>query len=292
MRVCPLLGFLDAGAAQVGCLGHPKVTGGADLRDCGVYRAAICETFTCPSFGWLEDAQARLVQAACQDWYLYGLVITDVEFVRGCLRLLEWERAAPRAPRHLMARPEALEAVRRLFALKETAPGRGPHAAMFGRFTPDTEGEPVSRTLDYAAPGRARRARGRRGAVPRLRAGDASLLTRRASSSAPRPSRGARAHGVSGVHCSRRERKSFATRGGKLLPRGLLARCPTRLASGPSRPMPGPGTVRWWKERRCHTGPPRPGARLRPVCGRNGISEIEAMRCVGSWMGMVGVCRC
>jgi hypothetical protein len=153
VRVCPLLGFLDAEGKQVGCLGHPKVTGGVDLRDCGVYRADICETFTCPSFTWLTDAQARLVQAACADWYLYGLVITDVEFVRGCLRLLEWERAGPVPPETLAAHPEALAAVSALFALKETAPGRGTHAAVFGRFTPDTEGEPLSRTLDYAALG-------------------------------------------------------------------------------------------------------------------------------------------
>ncbi|MFY0526104.1 hypothetical protein ACN28I_24145 [Archangium gephyra] len=153
VRVCPLLGFIDAEHTRVGCLGHPKVTGGADLRDCGVYRADICETFTCPSFTWLTDAQARLVHAACADWYLYGLVITDVEFVRGCLRLLEWELAGPVDPEALAARPAALEAVRQLFALKETAPGRGTHAAVFGRFTPDTEGEPLSRTLDYAALG-------------------------------------------------------------------------------------------------------------------------------------------
>jgi hypothetical protein len=150
VRVCPLLGFIDEAGSKVGCLGHPKVTGGVDLRDCGVYRASVCETFTCPSFGWLEDTQARLVEAACQDWYLYGLVITDVEFVRCCLRLIERELGGPARPEHLMARPAVLEAVRRLFALKETAAGRSPHAPIFGRFTPDTEGEPISRTLNYA----------------------------------------------------------------------------------------------------------------------------------------------
>jgi hypothetical protein len=150
VKVCPLLGFLDAERKQVGCLGHPKVTGGVDLRDCGAYRSAICETFTCPSFGWLTDAQARLVQAACADWYLYGLVITDVEFVRGCLRLIEWELGGPAKPEVLRERPESLAAVRRLFALKETAPRRDARAAVFGRFTRDTEGEPAPRTLDYA----------------------------------------------------------------------------------------------------------------------------------------------
>ncbi len=150
VRVCPLLGFLDEAQRQVGCLGHPKVTGGVDLRDCGVYHAALCETFTCPSFTWLDDVEARLVQEACPDWYLYGLVITDVELVRGCLRLISWELGGPARPEKLLARPEALEALRRLFALKEVEAGRGPHATIFGRFSPDTEGEPVSRTLDYA----------------------------------------------------------------------------------------------------------------------------------------------
>lgn len=150
VRVCPLLGFIDDEQRQVGCLGHPKMTGGVDLRDCGVYRASVCETFTCPSFGWLEDAQARLVQAACQDWYLYGLVITDVEFVRSCLRLIERELGGPARPEQMMARPSVLDAVRRLFALKETGAGRSPHALIFGRFTPDMEGEPVSRTINYA----------------------------------------------------------------------------------------------------------------------------------------------
>ncbi|ABF90239.1 hypothetical protein MXAN_0796 [Myxococcus xanthus DK 1622] len=149
VRVCPLLGFVDNERKQVGCLAHPLVTGGTDLRDCGVYRSSVCETFTCPSFGWLTDAQAKLVQVACADWYLYGLVITDVEFVRGCLRLLEWELAGPARPEVLMEQPEALAAIRRMFALKETAPRRGTNATVFGRFNRDADGEPVPRTVDY-----------------------------------------------------------------------------------------------------------------------------------------------
>jgi hypothetical protein len=76
-----------------------------------------------------------------------------LEFVRGCLRLLEWELAGPVDLEALTSRPSALEAVRQLFALKETAPGRQGSAAVFGRFSPDATGEPVSRTLDYAALG-------------------------------------------------------------------------------------------------------------------------------------------
>src|SRR5215218_1331157 len=148
VRICPLLGFLQAPGEpeRVGCLAHPKATGGVDLRDCGAYRAEVCETFTCPSFGWLSDAQARLVQAACADWYLYGLVITDVEFVRGCLKLLAWRCGQEVAPQALLARPSALAALRALFALKEPAAEPGGEG-LFGRFRPDAAGEPVLQAL-------------------------------------------------------------------------------------------------------------------------------------------------
>ena len=150
VRVCPMLGFLDEARSRVGCLAHPVVTGGPDLRDCGVYTADICETFECPSFLWLDAAQARLIRAACADWYLYGLVVTDVEFVRGCLRLLSDELACAVDADALAANPEALTATRTLFALKETAPGRAAHGAVFGRFDPDGSGDGALRTLDYA----------------------------------------------------------------------------------------------------------------------------------------------
>lgn len=151
VRICPLLGFLDAGRQRVGCLAHPLANGGADLRDCGVYNQRICADFECPSFLWLSDAEARLVRDACPDWYLYGLVITDVEFVRGCFALLARALAQTVDAERLRASPRTLEAVRALFALKETAPGRGAGAAIFGRFVPDGHGDAALRTLDYAA---------------------------------------------------------------------------------------------------------------------------------------------
>jgi hypothetical protein len=149
VRLCPLLGFVDEGRTRVGCLAHPAVTGGVDLRDCGAYDARICASFECPSFLWLDGPQARLVRAACPDWYLYGLVVTDVEFVRGSLKLISDELGAAVNPDALVAQPEALAAVATLFALKETAPDRPEAADVFGRFAADDLGEPVPRILDY-----------------------------------------------------------------------------------------------------------------------------------------------
>lgn len=153
VRLCPLLGFVDEERKRVGCLAHPLVTGGVDLRDCGAYDSKTCSSFECPSFLWLNPPQARLVRAALPDWYLYGLVITDVEFVRGVVKLLESERGGPVDLDALVEDARALAAVRELFSLKETAPNRPGHAEIFGRFSRDDLGEPAPRVIDYGGLG-------------------------------------------------------------------------------------------------------------------------------------------
>ncbi|AKU92839.1 hypothetical protein [Vulgatibacter incomptus] len=153
VRLCPLLGFLDDEEKRVGCMAHPLVTGGVDLRDCGAYDSKTCSSFECPSFLWLNAPQARLVRAACPDWYLYGLVITDVELVRGSVKLLEAELGGPADLDAIVASPSALEAARELLRLKETALGRPADAPVFGRFARDDMGEPIPRAIEYEALG-------------------------------------------------------------------------------------------------------------------------------------------
>jgi len=42
------LGFLNDEETHIGCLAHPQMNGGVDLRDYGFYRSAeICENFFC-----------------------------------------------------------------------------------------------------------------------------------------------------------------------------------------------------------------------------------------------------
>ena len=151
VRLCPLLGFVDEERKRVGCMAHPLVTGGIDLRDCGAYNADTCQSFECPSFLWLKAPQARLVRAALPDWYRYGLVITDVEFVRGCVKLLEAAVGGPVDLDAVVAHPPALEAARSLLSLKETAKDRPRDATIFGRFSRDDLGEPTPRTIEYDA---------------------------------------------------------------------------------------------------------------------------------------------
>ncbi len=152
VRVCPLLGFLDPDETRVGCLGHPAATGGPDLRECGAYDVLTCEAFLCPSHAWLSEEEAALAADACAgDFYLYGLVVTDVPFLRACLAAVAGGAGARVERRHL-AHPPFRAALRRLLSVKEELePGS---EGLFGAFRPGRDGEPVPRRIDYAALGR------------------------------------------------------------------------------------------------------------------------------------------
>ena len=149
--ICPLLGFIDGARRRVGCLAHPSATGGRDLRDLGAYDARTCDSFLCPSHSWLSEEEAALAEAATGDYHLYGLVVTDVPFLRSALGAVAERTGTKISLRHLGA-PRFLAALRELLALKEElAPGS---EGLFGAFSRGPDGEPVERRIEYAALGR------------------------------------------------------------------------------------------------------------------------------------------
>lgn len=148
VRICPLLGFLDAAGQRIGCLAHPLATGGPDLRAAGVYDVLTCEAFLCPSHAWLTEEEAALCEAACGGWHLYGLVVTDVPFLRAVLGAVA-ARTGARVERRHLERAPFQRALSRLLALKEELePGS---EGLFGAFKPGRDGEPVPRRIDYEA---------------------------------------------------------------------------------------------------------------------------------------------
>jgi hypothetical protein len=134
VRVCPLLGFIDREARRVGCLGHPAVTGGVDLRVCGAYDVLTCHAFLCPSHAFLgEDDAAVVEQATARDPYLYGLVVSDAPFVLAVLAAVAAEAGSAVRPAHL-ADTGLRAALAALLALKEALePGSD---GLYGAFHP------------------------------------------------------------------------------------------------------------------------------------------------------------
>ena len=89
---CPFLGLLDhhrpqddPATSRVGCLLHPSLHDGRDARDCGVYDRHTCEDYLCAAHALLKAHERLLIVRSIQDSYLYGLVVSDVRFVRELL---------------------------------------------------------------------------------------------------------------------------------------------------------------------------------------------------------------
>ena len=148
VRNCMLLGFLDAAGTRIGCLAHPLATGGPDLRAAGVYDVLTCDAFLCPSHAWLGEEEAELAELGAAGWHLYGLVVTDVDFLRAVLGAVA-ARAGARVERRHLDHPPFRKALARLLSLKEELePGS---EGLFGAFRPGRDGDPVPRRIDYEA---------------------------------------------------------------------------------------------------------------------------------------------
>ena len=85
---CEYLGFLDEAEKKVGCLLHPMQNSGVDLRDCSFYGQELCAGHLCPSHYFIPRSQAQILLKIIDDWYLYGLVLTDIDLVTTYFRLL------------------------------------------------------------------------------------------------------------------------------------------------------------------------------------------------------------
>jgi hypothetical protein len=118
---CPFVGFVDTSQVRVGCMIHPVNNNGRELRDISLYGAEICGGHECPSYTYLTETEKRGVGAVIDDWYLYGLVICDIDLVKEFFTILANSLGEEiRLP--LLTHPEVKRAARAFFSLKESWP--------------------------------------------------------------------------------------------------------------------------------------------------------------------------
>jgi hypothetical protein len=91
IHVCEFVGFLDPLHRIVGCQLHPTAPGnnGLDLRGLCYYGSMACKSFFCPAWEEIPPRFRDLVCLLVDDWHVYGLIVTDVDFVRALIALLE-----------------------------------------------------------------------------------------------------------------------------------------------------------------------------------------------------------
>jgi hypothetical protein len=130
---CEYLGFLDEGEKKVGCLLHPIQNGGEDLRDVSFYGKELCDGHFCPSYYYISRDEKLALINIIDDWYLYGLCVTDIDLVKEYFRLISegiGEMPSPDAFHNYALKQEA----HRFFSLKLSWSFRSPETNRFGKY--------------------------------------------------------------------------------------------------------------------------------------------------------------
>jgi hypothetical protein len=149
---CEYVGFLDSAEKKVGCLLHPAQNSGLDLRDVSFYGQKLCAGHLCPSHHFIPKAHAQILIKIIDDWYLYGLCITDIDLVKTYFRLLADHIGQEIKPE--MFENEVLKKiVCQYFDWKITWPFRSPETNRLGKYYFDGSQYMIS-YIDYERYGR------------------------------------------------------------------------------------------------------------------------------------------
>ncbi|MDR2862179.1 MAG: hypothetical protein LBV07_06505 [Syntrophobacterales bacterium] len=149
---CEYLGYLDASCAKVGCLLHPLQNDGEDMRHVSFYGQELCAGHFCPSYHYLSQEESLALIRILDDWYLYGLCVTDIDLVKTWFRLIA-------EAVHEMPSPEKFsqgilrEISRDFFRLKISWPYRSHDTNRLGKYYFDGA-QYMIKAIDYAALGR------------------------------------------------------------------------------------------------------------------------------------------
>jgi hypothetical protein len=130
---CEYLGFLDSQENCVGCLLHPLRHEGADLRDVSFYGRELCDGHFCPSYHYISRQEKLALIAIFDDWYLWGLCLTDIDLVKEYFRLVSERIGQMPEPGRFMNGP-LRQAARGFFDLKCNWPFRSPAVNRFGKY--------------------------------------------------------------------------------------------------------------------------------------------------------------
>jgi hypothetical protein len=122
---CEFVGFLDGGETRVGCMLHPLAQGNqsTDWRGLSFHGGMACQGFFCRSYRELSSAEKWIILETIHDWYLYGLVISDADYVKSFFRLTEKRLGRQIDPANLVT-PPALQLVHEFFHWKIDWPYR------------------------------------------------------------------------------------------------------------------------------------------------------------------------
>lgn len=123
---CPFIGFMDTEPESPGCLLHPLASknNGLDLRGASYYGGMTCSMYFCPACREVPERYKKILRSVSDDWYLFGLVITESEAVKCFFENIEKDSGIQLDPDSAVSRPDFCEAVRFFMNLKTVWPFR------------------------------------------------------------------------------------------------------------------------------------------------------------------------
>lgn len=88
---CPFVGLVGNEGRRVGCLLHPSAAGnrGIDYRGLSYYGGLACRGYFCLSYRRLTAEIKTIVRTVARDWYAYGLIITETDWLKACFDALQ-----------------------------------------------------------------------------------------------------------------------------------------------------------------------------------------------------------
>lgn len=147
---CEYLGFLDDEEKRVGCLLHPLQNNGMDMREVSFYGKELCDGHFCPSYHFISREEKRSVVRIIDDWYLYGLCITDIDLVKEYFRFIS--EGIGEVPRPEQFEGKLKDIALDFFSLKICWPFRSTDTNRFGKYYFDGSQYMISH-IDYDALG-------------------------------------------------------------------------------------------------------------------------------------------
>jgi len=123
---CEFVGFLNRDETRVGCLLNPLSPGnkGVDWRGLSFHGGSACSGFFCRAFRELSDVERRIFLGTVDDWYLYGSLIGDIDYIKRVFRLAEQVVGRSLDP-EWMLQPDARSVLLELFRWKTEPPFPG-----------------------------------------------------------------------------------------------------------------------------------------------------------------------
>lgn len=123
---CPFVGLIGQKRARVGCLLHPLAAGnnGVDFRGLSYYGGMACRVYFCPSHHKLSGGIKTAVRETADNWYEYGLIVTEVKMLKAFFSAVEDRLGAPLNAGDILQRMECRRLLRQFSRLKIEWPFR------------------------------------------------------------------------------------------------------------------------------------------------------------------------